>query len=341
MLTISAFESEFLNLRISRCDLDILNEDVIDKIRTSAIEQNIDVIRLKIPATTTNSQQYLSKLSFPFSFSGGISEFSVIREKYDFSNCRNNVELIEATANDEHKFKDYFYQTFSEHNIGYMNSPYLSTILTDKDELDCLFNFYLKYLTAKDHRVIFFKKDGIEIGFTTVQRTAENVLISPVTGVLPQFRSQGLLTEIFESYLLYFRDNKYDSSVLSARIENSIMIQFYFKLKFKFEGNRFNYNITPLLNKQNNKEKIVLKQVQFYDSETLISLIKNKIQSTENNTLQLKDCKSYIDKSFDKTISCDIEISQPYNNKFSALFVCKIIQNNKVTSIFWLEYEYC
>lgn len=339
MLTVSAFESEFLNLRISRCDLDVLNDDIIDKIRTSAIEQNIDVIRLKLDAAI-NAQELLKKLSFPFSFSGGISEYIFKGDNLQHSDSKQKLEFITITKDDIELFKDFFYQTFNEHDIGYHNAPFLTDLVSKKNELDCLYLFYADFINKEKHRLIFLKKGDDLVGFSTMQIGKDGILFLPITGILPKFRSKGLYYELCESYTRYIIDNNL-ICIFSSRNENNLARQVYSSFAFKHYGCKYNYNITPLLSNDILSKKINIDNYTFTDVENCISVIKNKIRSFSKQTLLLKQCQNYFDTAFNISTLCRIEISQPVENNSSALYVCKLIQNNKVSSIFWLEYEYC
>ncbi len=339
MLTISTFESEFLNIRIARCDLDELNDEIIGKIRSSAIEQNIDVIRLKLDASI-NSQHFLKNLSFPFSFSGGISEYIFKGDNLQHSTSKQKLEFIEIKKNEIELFKDFFYQTFNEHDIGYHNAPFLTELISKKNELDCLYLYYADFIHKENHKLIFLKKDGNLIGFSTMQITEEGILLLPITGILPKYRSKGLYYELCESYTRYIIDNNL-VCVFSSRNENNLARQVYSSFAFKHYGCKYNYNITPLLHKNSLAEKNEIINYKFTDNENCILEIKNKLQSVNDKNIKLKNCQNYFNINFDKKSSCTIEISQPFSNHLTTLYVCKLMQNNTVHSIFWLEYEYC
>lgn len=339
MLTISKFESEYLNIRIARCDLDFLDDEIIEKIRASAIEQNIDIIRLKLDASI-HSQHFLKNLSFPFSFSGGISEYIFKGDNLQHANSKQKLEFIKITKGDIELFKDFFYQTFNEHDIGYHNAPFLSDLINKNNELDCLYLFYEKFINKENHQLILLKKAGNLIGFSTMQITDNGILLLPITGILPKYRSKGLYYELCESYTRYIIDNNL-VCIFSSRNENKLARQVYSSFAFKHHGSKYNYNITPLLNKNSLKEILTLNKYRFTDIESCILEIKKKIQTQNQKEIQLKTYQHYFEKTFNKTNSCNIEISQPYSNKSSNLYVCKLIQNNSVESIFWIEYEYC
>ena len=339
MLSISNFESEFLDIRIARCDLDELNDEIVEQIRASAIEQNIDVIRLKLDAAI-HSTHLLEKLAFPFSFSGGISEYIFKGDNLQHSTSKQKLEFIEITKNEIELFKDFFYQTFNEHDIGYHNAPFLTDLISKKNELDCLYLYYADFIHKENHKLIFLKKDGNLIGFSTIQITNDGILLLPITGILPKYRSKGLYYELCESYTRYIIDNNL-VCIFSSRNENNLARQVYSSFAFKHYGCKYNYNITPLLSKNSLSEKIQIIDYSFTDVETCILEIKNKLQFVNDRNIKLRNCQNYFNRNFEKNSSCTIETSQPFSNDLTTLYVCKLMQNDTVQSIFWLEYEYC
>lgn len=337
MLAISKFESEFLNSRIARVDLDTLDDAIIEKIRASAIEQNLDIIRLKIDSAV-NAQQLLKKLSFPFSFSGGITEYVCKASFTELQYCKQKLEFVEITKKDMDLFKEFFYATFNEHDIGYHNDPYLSEIIQKKNELDCLYQYYADFINKDKHQLIFLKKDEELIGFSTIQFNEEGILLLPITGILPKYRSKGLYYDLCESYTRYIIDNNL-VCIFSSRNENNIARLVYSSFAFKHYSSKYNYNITPLLNKNILESVIVVDNYRFSSIENFIAAIKNTIPT--QNTISLKQLKQYFKQSFDRSINCKLEISQPFSNDTSTLYIIKLIQNDEVQAIFWLEYEFC
>ncbi len=339
MLNISTFESDFLQIRIARYDVDVLTDDIILAIQTDAIEQNIDVIRLKVDASVQASH-LLEKLSFPYSFSGGISEYIFKVDYQQHTDSKQKLIFVEIQKNDLNMFKDFFYQTFNEHDIGYHNAPYLVDIVSKKSELDCLYEYYASYVERENHHLIFLKKDDNLIGFTTIQPIGEGMVTLPITGILPKFRSKGLYYELCESYIRYMYDRQL-ICIFSSRNENNIARQVYSSFAFKHYGSKYNYNITPLLNKNILAQKIEIKDYTFTEIEDLLKDIKQHVQSVVKLPIRLKNYRNYFHKNFDKNRMCTLTIHQPFSSSSSTLFVCKITDTHNISSIIWLEYEYC
>ena len=260
----SKTESETLNLKISRCNVDYFDEQELLK---ALVAESYDLCRVKVASEDEFAPLRLDKMGIPYFFSGSIRRYKtpitsqlglklkhedLVFETYDGS----QEELLLALLRD----------TWGSYPIGYYRSPILCHLLTKESEINSVFNFYklnnLK-LENSNNSILFMKKGEECVGFFALNIVGTH-LESHIGGISRKHHKEGYFYDMLAYIKNFCIENNLSHFVFGARNENAQVQRIFHQAGFVPVGSENVFHVLPLLGKSfgGSKSKITIKELK-------------------------------------------------------------------------------
>jgi GNAT superfamily N-acetyltransferase len=214
-LNYSPLESDRFGLNIYRGATDHLD---IEAIKTSILQNLIDVAIFRLPAEKTNTLHFLGKLGFPYIVADTLVYYSTDLEQYNTTDFRNkDLVFCPVGALEQDILKSLVDIIFKNYTNHYASNPYFeeNAIRAGYKE------WVLGYINAKE-KLVWFVKRGAEIigfaacSFDTVKSEFEGVLY----GVLPSHSGGGVYTDIIKFTKNFAKEEGFKTMLVSTQIQN-------------------------------------------------------------------------------------------------------------------------
>jgi len=334
-LKLSEIESNIFNCKIARFETDLLNSN---NFQNQLIENNIDICRLKLNGAGVENYEALSKLNMPFQFCG-----SILKYKMDFFNLPKpsykNSGLQFEIYNPTHQkeiLKNLIEETFIKDPIGYYKNNLLAKIFTKQQEVECMSRWYVQNCNIENNKMILMKQQENYIGYISIFKTNDNMVDTPVAGVLPKFQGQNMFDDLRSYRFLYCLENDIQFGTAGARIENNYSQQTFINDGMKQIGNEAIYIVTPFLN--NEAEKFSCTTNEVLSPKKCIQIVNEKFDQKQLNCNELKYSSKSYSVSNGEISKCTISI--PVNAKDKSLFVLKYFNaDDQLCVTNWFEFE--
>lgn len=333
-LILSEIESDVFNRKVARFETNLLKTY---EFQQQLIENSIDICRLKVNSADLSNYDALSQLSVPFQFCG-----SILKYKMDFFNLpkpsykNDNLEFeVYNASSQKGVLKKLIEATFVDDPIGYYKHNLLSNIITKEQEVQCMSNWYVQNCDFEKNKMVLMKKAGEYVGYISIFKTADDVVNTPIAGVLPKFQGQKMFDDLRTYRHIFCSENNIQYGTAGARIENNYSQQTFINDGMQQISNEAIYIVTPFLSKD--------VDVKPFKTEYCLTDIEafQKINK-QHNIIFFNDTKmgSYSKKSLiirEGTIS-SCKISAPINVKDKKLVVVQYFDDkDKLCLLNWFE----
>ncbi len=286
-------ESRVLGFKVGRL---IIERDFdVDAIQQEILEDQYDLVRLRVPSSNELVVLDLNRLGFPNYFSGSIRKYKtaiidlpkgafhfpdIVYEPYDGSQDVLLLELLRGT--------------WGDYPLGYYKTPYLAQLVTKETELKAVCNFYRNHnLPANNPKngIMFMKHKGNYVGFFAMN-TYENHFESHIGGIIQPYRTSKYFIDMQEYIRRFCIKNSLEFFCFGARNENGRVQSIFQEFGYTPFASDNIFHITPFLSYNHNEVN----------------------QSTLNASSSLKDLRRQI---------LDI-----YNQKCEANRACNMLKTN-------------
>lgn len=327
---LSDIESAVFNCKVGRAETNVLDAFNFEQ---SLIKQSIDFCRLKLDSSNLKNYRAIAQLNMPHQFCG-----SILKYKMDFFNLPKpfykNKDLIFEVYNpstQKNILRNLVEHTFINDPIGYYKNHLLSKILTKQQEVECMSKWYVKHCDDSKNKMVLMKSEDEYIGYISIFKTAEDIVNTPIAGVLPKFQGQKMFDDLRTYRHLYCLENKIQYGTAGARIENNYSQQTFIKDGMQQIGNEAIYIVTPFLGEKNN---IIEGEINYILADYEI------FDRTKDFLLDFKHLMSYSKTclSVKKEAVVKYVISLPVNTDQKKILVVRYFNvSDELCLVNWLE----
>lgn len=243
----SLVESSIIGLKIGRINHDCFDEQALYR---QLIEGRYDFCRLKVPAEDEYAPHRLHEMGIPYFFSGSIRKYRTrIADHPTVTYLHPNLQFELYDGSQDQLLKDMLADTWGNYPLGYYRSPYMSELVTKKEELECVFQFYKKHNLNRDYpnNKIMFMKDGDNyVGIFTLN-TVGDTLECNLAGILKPYRSGMYFHDEMNFKKAYCLEHNLPYFTFGARNENAAVQRIFQHLGFETAGNDNVFHLPSLL----------------------------------------------------------------------------------------------
>jgi hypothetical protein len=308
LIQFSKTESEILNLKIGRCNLDYFDEN---KLKQEIFTGSYDVCRVKVNAEDEYVVSRLEQLGFPYYFSGSIRRYKTpIEQKHQTDLIHPDMDFMEYSSTYENDLFQLLKDTWGDYPIGYYRTPIINQFCNKDNEIQSVFQFYKENnLPSKNpnNSIMLMRHKGLFVGFFALNKV-KNHLESHIGGILKKHQKEGYFFDMLAYIKNYCLQNNLSHFVFGARNENAKVQKIFHAAGFIPVGSENVFHIVSLLNKlDSEKQKIdentfdrskAIKIMNVFFKDHIISeeneLSILNINIGENSTLIVEKCsKNY------------------------------------------------
>jgi hypothetical protein len=247
IVSFSDIESGITGLKISRCNSNYFNAAQLYR---QIVENRYDLCRLKVPAEDEYAPYRLHQTGLPFFFSGSIRKYRTrIADMPPVTYHHPHLTFETYNGTQDKLLRDMLVDTWGQYPLGYYRSPYLSSLVTKEQEIECVFQYYKKHNlnSGHEHNKIMFMKDGDNyVGVFTLNQNG-NTLECNLAGILKPYRSGMYFHDEMNFKKAYCLQHGFEYFTFGARNENAAVQRIFQHLGFETAGNDNVFHITPLL----------------------------------------------------------------------------------------------
>lgn len=216
LISHSVLDSNRFNLNIYRgvmADIDIL---YINKM----IEDNlIDILILRFPVETKDSQFLISELDYPFIHADTLVYYDANLKSLDVKKMKNDLVFEPISEDNFFIIERIIPEIFSNYKNHYSANPIL-----DKNKILAGYLEWTKsYINLEQKEKVSWvvKKNDSFVGFATCSmNTSTKECEGVLYGVHPDFSGQGIYSDLIRFTQQYFKDNGFQTMKVSTQIQN-------------------------------------------------------------------------------------------------------------------------
>lgn len=314
IIDFSETESNYLKIKIGRCNKDYFNENQLEQEIT---EGNYDVCRLKVSAEDEFAPLRLEKTGMPYFFSGSIRRYKTPIDNSHKTQLKHPTLLFELYdgTQDEALF-EMMKQTWGDYPIGYYRSPILRHIVNKEMELNSLFAFYKKNNLSSynpSNSMILMKDENHYVGFFALN-IVQNHLESHVGGILPAYRKSNYFFDMLAYIKNFCIEKKLTHFVFGARNENAAVQKIFHSAGFIPVGSENVFHIVTLFNSSQKAENesdlnrikesdFIFKSKKYKANEAVLKTTSNYLKIDNKLIFTYKLGKNKNEVVFDSTFS--------------------------------------
>jgi hypothetical protein len=248
-LTLSARESEIMNLRIGRGSASQLDEQLLLE---EIISGRYDLVKITVPSTLPDLYQRLGKLGIPYCIVGIILHYrydcvhhevkayyhdNLVFEPYDASVHR---EMLQQFARD----------IFRESPGSYFINPLLASVVTHEMYLKSFEEYVLSFDQQTDpHKLTYLvKHEGRWVGFlslTNQNRESD----AAYAGVIPDRRGTGYYLDMIRFIHNWGHEVGLKWGHGYVQLQNAVVQRFYHRTDMMVHDNHLSIHINPFLHR--------------------------------------------------------------------------------------------
>ena len=193
----SQVESDRFGIRVFRDTQFNFN---ISELRKQIIEQEVDLLILRLSSSNKSDHSKLLNLGFDYIHADTLVYYSIDLTNTKVSNLRNDLEFIIINENDKNIFDEIIPVIFKNYQNHYFSNPNLN----EKDINDGYIE-WVKSFTNENKICFLVKKDNNVVGFAActfdkILNECEGILY----GVMPDFSGMGIYTDLIRFTKKYF-----------------------------------------------------------------------------------------------------------------------------------------
>ena len=331
LLIPSENETEILGFKVARCNVPILDEEVL---KQELIKDEYDFCRLKLSAEDENISLKLSKIGFPFYFSGSIRRYKTRITERDRGIIEHGTLLFEEYNGTQFNLlKEMLKGTWGSYPLGYYRTPFLTTLVDKEIELESVFNFYrhsnLRF-NNPNNTIMFMKDKGRYVGFFALNKINET-LESHIGGILEPYRRDGYFLDMLIFIKNYCLDNNLSHFAFGARNENAEVQRIFQHVGFQPTGTENVFHILPFLT--HSQKPIISEKVKFKTAffSFLSEYIYERFSKKGIRHINLVNHKRLITSK-----EYHLELTTPVINQNEMLLTLKIKEKEELISIAYI-----
>lgn len=272
LVSFSDNESDLLNLRIGRCNAGLVESD---RLMRQLVGGRYDLCRLRLPCTDETINERLDLLGMPYYFSGSIRRYKTpIKEKPAGKYIHTDLSFEFFDGSQDRLLYDMIDGTWGDYPIGYYRTPYLNSLVSKKQETECLFRFYREANHPglnPENNMAFIRHGDNYVGFFALNHI-DGHLESHIGGILKPWRNDGYFLDMQRYIKNYCIDHDLGEFWFGARNENS-RVQTIFQMEgYLPVGTENVYHVLPLLN---HGHQLIPQPVTATDRQELVDHLQN------------------------------------------------------------------
>ena len=240
-------ESQYLGIKIGRLEQKELN--IVD-LQREILEQEYDVIKIRVPATDANMMQQLEKMSLPFSISDTVFHYKAAFQKMGFVPYINEDIVFEIYRKEQFNLlQSIAMQTFSENYAAFFKNPILDKMVSREKKLTLFGRWAASFYTENDNGKITWlaKHKGEYIGFMAIQYTNNKSWEPVIAGVLPKYRKAGYFIDLIRSVRNYCVTHQIEWTYAKSQAQNINAYRAYVGENMSMYKMSLSVNINSLL----------------------------------------------------------------------------------------------
>lgn len=291
MYSYSDVESKRFQMNVHRYRGSELNHGELKKY---ILENDVDLLILRLPVEEKEAVQKLSKLGFPIIHADNLVYYSVELQKTEISPLKNDLNFVEVTPENMQVLQDMIPLIFKGYKNHYSSNPYLDRKKISEGYIEWACSYMYN---MKDKIAWLVKKGEQHIGFATCAFDYEKSECEGVLyGVHPDFSGGGVYSDIIRYTQRYFKEKNFSKMIVSTQIQNLAVQKVWARENFRIAYAFDTYHINSFLQCSISKS---------FEEEFNISqkdVIEFANFSGDKNPLHL-DEKFAISAGFEKTIT--------------------------------------
>lgn len=283
-----------------------LKEFRSSSLKKEIIENDTDILILRLPTSTKHTHCALLKMGFPVIHADSLVYYFVGLNSLKINTLKNELQFELIDNHNIDVLKSIIPIIFDSYQNHYFSNPFFSA-----DKINAGYvEWASSYNNIQDGKISWLvKKNGVVAGFATCSFSKDsNECEGVLYGVMPEFSGQGIYSDIIRFTQGYFRDQGISKMWVSTQLQNyavqKVWLREGFFLKKAFET----YHINSMLN----YSVMERHNFDFKCSEETVSDFSSF--SGDNNPLHFDDGFA-IDAGFKKRIAHGM-IFQSYLSKY-------------------------
>lgn len=276
-MNFSEKESNRFKKRIFRYSTDVFKAS---DLRNSLIENNVDVLILRLPSSTIDEHYKLKNTGFSYLHVDTLVHYQTSLRSLDINETRNHTELEIITESKSDELKKLIPVIFD----GYKNHYYSNPIFESDKIKEGYIEWAESYIASENKISWLVRVDGEVAGFATCSYDEEsNECEGVLYGVLPDFSGRGVYSDIIRLTQSYFKEKGFLHMWVSTQIQNYAVQKVWLREGFFLKKSYETYHINSMLYFSINEKKSFEFNISISDLEEFASF------SGDRNKLHFDD----------------------------------------------------
>jgi ribosomal protein S18 acetylase RimI-like enzyme len=219
----------------------------IKGLKNLILGNNIDVLILRMPVTSKDSQYQLKSVGFPFLHADTLVYYTLTLATHTIQPLKNELEFEEITEHSASELDSLIPVIFTDYKNHYYSNPFLNK----EKILEGYIEWAKSYATSTEHGRISWmvRKKGKTAGFATCSFDPETGICEGILyGVHPDFAGQGIYSDLIRFTQRYFKEKNFRVMKVSTQVQNYSVQKVWIREGFFLEKAFDTYHINALLN---------------------------------------------------------------------------------------------
>ena len=328
-------ESEYLGIKIGRLEQKQLN---IADFLSEILQQEYDVIKIRVPATDANMMQHLDEISLPYSISDTVFHYKAAFEKMGFVPYVNKGIVFEMYRKEQFNLlQQIAMQTFSENYGAYFTHAIFDKIVLREKKLQLFGRWAASFYTENDNGKLAWlaKHKGKYIGFMAIQRINDKEWEPVIAGVLPKYRKAAYFIDLIRSVRNYCVQHNIAWTYAKSQAQNINAYRAYVGENMSMHKMSVSVNINSLL--CYSSEKKMVKTISISSKKnTFLETAQHYIFQNYGESAMIEKTLQTVLKEFSEPQKAEIHILTSYENEKKALKVFKFYVSEKIVAVVYV-----
>ena len=253
-LVYSEVESKRFEMNVFRGKGSEINPN---EIRKMIINNNIDLLILRLPSLNKFKYHTISKIGFDYLHADSLVYYTSNLTDIQPSKIKNSLEFIIVNKSDESVFDKIIPIIFDNYQNHYFSNP----LLNQEKIIEGYIEWAKSYINKDNKRIAWFvKSKGAVAGFATCSFDPESLTCEGVLyGVMPEFSGHGIYSDLIRFTQNYFKDFGYKKMLVSTQLQNYAVQKVWLREGFYLTDSYETYHINSFLNYS--IDNIVVKEI--------------------------------------------------------------------------------
>ncbi|MGB1207160.1 MAG: hypothetical protein ACPG5B_16050 [Chitinophagales bacterium] len=328
-------ESQYLGIKIGRLEQEKLN---IADLQQEILEQEYDVIKIRVPSTDSNMMQRLDEISLPFSISDTVFHYKAPFQKMGFVPYVNKDIVFEMYRKEQFDLlQKIAMQTFSENYGAYFTHSIFDKIVSREKKLQLFGRWTASFFPEKDNGKITWlaKHKGEYIGFMAIQRINNKEWEPVIAGILPKYRKAAYFIDLIRSVRNYCVKHEIAWTYAKSQAQNINAYRAYVSENMSMYKMSVSVNINSLLSYSS--EKKVMKTINISSKKnTFLESANNYIFQKYGENILIEKTLQTVLQDFSEPQKMEMHILTSYENEKKALKVFKFYVFEKIVGVVYI-----